>query len=597
MGPAPDNPLYAFAPSDSPYDFRVEYGADGQLIPAGLMHGMNDLQHSSDGAWRAWKKAVTPRGGVLRLWVRYEMSGFTKDHVEAARRAVDAGLTVMVTAVGSSEQTVKNVQGVHYELDAPSDPEAWADNVADNVLTLREAGIPVTHIEIWNEPNLGDAWKGTPQSFGQFFTTVGKKLRERLGYSLKLGGPGMAGTLGDKLEWTRAIFRACKSGGFQPDFYSWHRYGSFPTEHDMLDVPEMLIREAVAAGLSPIDIILSEWNVGLPEPTEPRLDDHRAANYYLSTVMSLAKTPGTDAQFFFLQDAPWDTNQEFAGESVGVFSLAGAPKALLSGMRMMATAGDLPMVPSTRLSATSNLNLFASRRGSEGYLLAVNTFGGGMERHSTAMLRAAGVDLSTIKRHTKTVKSYVMGKTARRTVENLGFQDYVLEALDQVRAETARLAPEAKQRRRAVKIQLEDGPRQVVSVRILSPKHGNPVLDKDFLKKYQPFSKGLNQAAGQATLRQLRNEGVDETTLQRLEQGMRQKSKEIAGVPRETSRRARTLFDANYARMRDEVPEQLAEHPAAFAQAVAAKTVATLEDGILTLQLPPETAVLVEFAW
>jgi hypothetical protein len=519
------------------------------------------------------------------------------DHVDSARRAVDQGLTVMVTAVGTPEQVEKNIKGERYVLDAPSDPVRWADAVARDVQRLRDEGIPVTHIEIWNEPNLGEAWPGPPASFGQFFAAAGKRLREKLGYSLKIGGPGMAGTLGDKMEWAREMFRASKRVGFQPDFYSWHRYGSFPTEHDMLDVPETLIREATAAGLQPIEIILSEWNVGLPKPQFAELDDHRAANYYMSTVMALAQTPGTDAQFFFLQDAPWDTHKEFAGESVGVFSLAGAPKALLAGMRMMATAGDLPMVPMQRTGGSSNINVFGSRQGDRGYLLAVNTFGGGMERHGGIMLRAAGVDLSSLKRQTKTIKAYIAGKSKRASVERLGLGEVTLAALDTVKAETARQMIEAKNRDRRIRIRLEDAPSRIVSVQLLSAKHGNPIVDKEFLRQYRPYSKGLNTAAGEATLEQLRSEGVAEADLKRMEDAMKQKQTRAAGVDAATSRHAREVFDEILAEMRDSVPEVLGEHPAAFAQAVAKGGWCTLENGILDLRLPPETSVLIEFAW
>jgi hypothetical protein len=489
------------------------------------------------------------------------------------------------------------VKGVHYSLDAPSDPIAWADQVARDVNRLKAADIPVTHIEIWNEPNLGEAWPGDAASFGVFFAKAGKRLREKLGSDIKIGGPGLAGTLGDKIEWVRTIFQACKAGGFHPDFYSWHRYGSYPSEHDMLDVPESLIRVALEVGIPAPDIILSEWNIGLPKPTYPGLDDQRAANYYMATVMALAQTPGTDAQFFFLQDAPWDTHKEFAGESVGVFSLAGAPKAVLSGMRMMAKAADLPMVPMERTGGTSNLNLFASRQGNQGYLLAVNTFGSGMDKHASIMLRAAGVDLSQLKRQTKTIKGYIAGKTSRASLERLGLEEYVMNALDVVRAEAAAQLGESKKRDRRVRIKLNDGPRKIVSVQLLSAKHGNPIVDAAFLREYAPYSKGLNNAAGAQTLEQLRQEGVDQKTLTLLEQGMKQKKTRIAGVEPATARHARQLFDQNYETLRNEVPKTLADHPAAKAQLVSKGSWCTLKDGILDLRLPPETSVLVEFAW
>jgi len=597
VGAAPANPLYAYGIPAGDTEFTLDYGAGGQLIRGGLLHGMNDLRNASDGAWESWADAVTPRGGVLRMWVRYEMEGFDEDHITAGRRAVDAGLTVMVTAVGTSEQTRANIKGERYALDAPSNPVAWADQVARDVERLRAADIPVTHIEIWNEPNLGEAWDGTPESFGTFFATVGKRLRQKLGADIKIGGPGLAGTLGDKSLWVKTIFQSCKRIGFQPDFYSFHRYGSYPSDHDMLDVPESLMRIALAEGLQAPEIILSEWNIGLPKPTFPGLDDQRAANFYMATVMALAQTPATEAQFFFLQDAPWDTHKEFAGESVGVFSLAGAPKALLSGMRMMATAADLPMIPMERTGGSSNLSVFGSRLGNRGYLLAVNTFGSGTEDHINIMLRAAGVDLAQLKKNLKPIKNYVAGKSQRSTVERLGLETYVLNALDVVRAETGVQMTELKKADRHVRMKLKDGPRQIVSVQLLSAKVGNPIVDAAFLQAYKPYAKGLNSAAGAATIEQLRGEGVDEQTLSRLEQAMQQKQTQVAGVDKATSRHAREAFDQNYEALRNSVPRTLSAHPAAKAQVVSKASWCTLENGILDLRLPPETSVLVEFAW
>ena len=597
VGAAPADPLYAYGIPAGNTEFTLNYGAEGHLIRGGLLHGMNDLRHASDGAWESWADAVTPRGGVLRLWVRYEMDGFEQDHITAARRAVDAGLTVMVTAVGTSEQTRANIHGERYALDAPSNPVAWADQVARDVERLRAANIPVTHIEIWNEPNLGQAWDGTPESFGTFFATVGKRLREKFGTSLKIGGPGLAGTLGDKSLWVNTIFQACKRIGFQPDFYSFHRYGSYPSDHDMLDVPESLMRLALAAGIQAPEIILSEWNIGLPEPTLPALEDQRAANYYMATVIALAQTPCTDAQFFFMQDAPWDTHKEFAGESVGVFSLAGAPKAILSGMRMMATAADLPMVPMERTGGSSNLSVFGSRQGSGGYLLAVNTFGSGTEDHINIMLRAAGVDLSQLKKNVKPIKNYVAGRGQRSAVERLGLEDFVLHALDVVRTETGVQTAELKKADRHVRILLKDSPKKIVSVQLLSAKAGNPIVDAAFLQAYKPYAKGLNSAAGAAALEQLRGEGVDEQTLARLDQAMRQKQTQIAGVDKATAQHAREVFDQQYQALRNSVPHTLSTHPAAKAQVVGKASWCTLENGILDLRLPPETSVLVEFAW
>jgi len=596
--PLPEDPLLVFANANKGADFQIDFDAPAQLIPPGLIYGMNDLRNATPGCWNAWADAVTPTGGMLRLWMIYRMGPMEQGHIETALRAKEAGLDVMLTVVDDprgSQVALHNKAGGNMQ-EIPN-TKSWSSEVVRNVKRLREAGVTVSHIEIWNEPNLGDPWPGDIQSFATWFAEVGFLIRKDLGDSIQIGGPGLAGTIGDKLEWCQKIFRACKAKGFRPDFYSWHNYGGYPSEHDMLMVPQLILNEAVAAGIEPPQLILSEWNIGLPQPNLPGLDDQRAANYYMATVISLARTQVSDASFFFLQDARWDTKREFAGESVGVFTLAGAPKALLSGMRMMATAADFPAVPVVRGGAPSNISLFASREGSKGYVLAVNTFGGGIERHAVRLLRRGGVDISSLKKGAKQIQAYVYGKGNEKSLRRFKLDAATMTALNAVRDEVQVQNAEKDNGERTIRIRLDGTPKSIHLVKLLDNTHGNPRENAEFMKAYAPYAKGLTGPASATALEQLRSEGVSESTLAALEAGMKRGKNSIAGVDRATMRRAQEAYQEALDQLGDEVPQVLAAMTGAAAQEVDPSSWCSLKNDILEIRLPLESSILVELAW
>lgn len=596
-GELPDNPLIAFSSLNEGDDFVVDFNNTGAPIPPGLIYGINDLQNASPGTWRTWSNAVTPTGGMLRLWFKYSHKVFGQGHIDTAKRAEEAGLGIMVTAVGVPGTVHARSEGLGVKMEGVPDADDWSRDVIRDIRRLQASGVTVSHIEIWNEPNLGHPWPESVEHFGNWFVDVGLNLREEFGDSIQLGGPGLAGTIGDKLEWCRAIFAAAKRKGFTVDFYSWHHYGSYPSEHDMLDVPDVILAEAQAAGVRPPQLILSEWNIGLPKPRLVQLDDHRAAHYYIATIISLAQTQVTHASFFFLQDAPWDTQNELKGESVGVFSLAGAPKALLSGMRMMATAGDLPEAPITRMGGPSNISLFASKEGNQGYVLGVNTFGGGLERHGTRLLRRGGVDLSSLKKSSKQLQAYVYGRAERSSLRRLNLDETTMNVLDTVRAEILGQETEKKKGTRTVRIKLEGKPRSIASVELLDAHHGNPLNDPEFRRAHQPYANGLQSAAGDAVLEQMKREGTAQSELDALERSMKSSKGRNSGAQASTTARARVLFDQHLERLASEVPETLGALSCARAQKVDAKDWATLRGDILELRLPLETSVLVELRW
>lgn len=589
----PEDPLAVFAQVNVGDDFFIDFGAEAELIPPGLIYGINDLMNATPGVWKAWARAVTPTGGMLRLWGKYSKEKFGEDHIQTALRAQQAGLDVMFTAVDTENES-RAFEGD--PLSREPEPEDWSRDVIRDVKRMRDRGINVTHIEIWNEPDLGNPWPGTPASFGVFFARAGNLLRAEFGNAVSIGGPGLATSLGESMEWPREMFQASAREGFQPDFYSWHQYGSNPTENEMLQTPQVMLNEAHEAGIALNQLILSEWNIGLPHPVLKDLDNERAANYYLAMVISLSHTPVNHASFFFLQDAPWDTNKELSGESVGVFSLAGAPKALLSGMRMMAKAGDLPAVPVERLGAPSNISLFASREGDKGYLIAVNTLGEGVVKHANRVLSRDQVDSTSLRRNKQKVQAFIQGRAQRSSLNGLGIPESTLDSLDGAKAVIEALNEEVRAGKRTITIQLASAPKRIRSLKVIDNKHGNPMQDKAFQQAYLPYSKGLTRAAVDETLAQLKEEGVSQKDCDSLLESMSSRT-QAKDVDRATQQRARTLFEEHQTRLASEIPLTLSQEDSTFPCEVRTDTMCTLKGDTIEIRLPLETSVLIELDW
>ena len=274
-------------------DFSVKFDGAQQPIPPGLVYGLNDLKHTSQGVWDAWSQGVKPEGGVVRLWVQRHLGKFGKPHIDAARRAQQAGLDVMLTVVGVTGD--KHRKDSVDAMKRPADASKWAQEVAQNVREMIKAGINVRHIEIWNEPDMPLQWDGTEEQFAEFFAVCGVVLREEFGDSIKIGGPGMASGWGNGMLFFEKILDACKRHSFSPDFLSWHLYNSFASDNEYFRIPQTIQSMAQTRGLGTPDTVLSEWNVSLPKPVAQGMDTNVGAAYWTAVVGSLIQSPAIDA--------------------------------------------------------------------------------------------------------------------------------------------------------------------------------------------------------------------------------------------------------------------------------------------------------------
>lgn len=486
------------APAGGGADFALDLAAPGRPIPPGLVAGINDFPHSSLDCWKAYGQALRPQGGLARIWCRYwrgERVG--ERHFRAGRAAQEIGLSVMFTAVGFAGAP-RRARGEARGEPGGADAGAWAGMVAADVERLLRAGVPVTHVEIWNEPDIGKGWDGTREAFAEFFAAAGAGLKERLP-DIAIGGPGMSHAYTGALEFLGRILDACRARRFRPDFLSWHDYVGYPTDQEAFRLPDRVAALARERDLGAPELILSEWNKALP--VSPELDDHRNGAYFVAMTASLAQTTLRNSIFFFLQDGPWEAKEEYAGQSVGVFTLRGGPKAVLNGMQMARMAAELPAVPVERLEAPWNLVLLATRAGERGFLLAANS-AGEADRRVRKLLDFAGVDLSAYKGRDRAIRDYLAGRVE---LDALGAPASQRAAWEEARRFVRDHNREAAARSRPVRVRVSDPPQRIAEAWLLDSGHGDPWRDPDYRRFFGEVAAEARGRAADAAVRLLQH--------------------------------------------------------------------------------------------
>jgi len=590
----PDWPEYAIGQSGQE-DFMVRFDAPSRPIPPGLATGLNDLQNAHPGVWRAWGKVMQPQGGLVRIWVKYYLaSGVNDSHIAAAKAAQKEGLDVFLTVVGAMEDRGREGVGTEEAILAPpKDVDAWCRKVEADVQKLRNAGVNVPYVEIWNEPDLPKSWDGTSQEFARFFAEAGNQLRKSLPKGTRIGGPGLGSGWGNGMDWFKDISRESKRAGFIPDYLSYHHYGSYPTDSSALETGQRIETIATEAGLPKPEIIVSEWNVILPRPVAMELDDHRGAVNFVSMTAGLMNTSTTHSLFFFLQDGNWEAKDEYGGQSVGVFTLIGAPKSVLTGMRMMRTFSEQPLVPRERWTAPQNLSMAATRDGKEGRVVVAN-YPGIVEKGVRKFMDWRGLELALLKNKDREIRSYMNG---RSSYSSLKLDEKWRPILEDAKEQMGILVQEAKKRDRWVTIRLEGKPKRIGKVVLIDKDHGNPMDDRGFQATFAPYEKGLSRAAMDEALVELKKQGVSQGDIQKLESAFKSKSKSAPNVSSKVQAQARTAYARARERISDELPSELVSHESTYPSQVDASSWARLDGDILSVRVPPFTAVMVDLVW
>lgn len=117
-----------------------------------------------------------------------------------------------------------------YFAKMPKDPARYAEICAAIVRHYAKGwangpvGI-VTHWEIWNEANIGNAmWDRSWTDYCRFYCIVAKRLKQEFP-SERIGGPALCGS---DLRLAKEFMDAAKASGAPIDFFSWHGYDNSP---------------------------------------------------------------------------------------------------------------------------------------------------------------------------------------------------------------------------------------------------------------------------------------------------------------------------------------------------------------------------------
>ena len=188
------------------------------------------------------------------------------DHYLQSIRALGAEITYRL-AYGT--------QGKHYPYPNPAPPQdfaRWAE-ICSHIARHYNQGWArgyhnaVKYWEIWNEPDVGIFWSGTPEQYYQLYEVTAKALK-KVDPESKVGGP----TVGDlfKEGLFDGFLKHCADREVPLDFASWHIYAKNP---EMVASRAAVVHDALQKhGFSNTESVLDEWNYFLGEWDRERKD-------------------------------------------------------------------------------------------------------------------------------------------------------------------------------------------------------------------------------------------------------------------------------------------------------------------------------------
>jgi xylan 1,4-beta-xylosidase len=158
------------------------------------------------------------------------------------------------------------------------------------------AAIAEWWFEVWNEPNEGRFWQGTPEQYSDLYRATSDAVSET-GLAVRLGGPAIAyqpqRNSDDGAPWIERFLRFIATDeSLRLGFISFHRKGTVGTDPPDLDRLRAASRETARLALAIIPercdglaIINDEADekVGFEQPYAPRMD--QAAPAWLCSAM------------------------------------------------------------------------------------------------------------------------------------------------------------------------------------------------------------------------------------------------------------------------------------------------------------------------
>jgi len=117
-------------------------------------------------------------------------------------------------------------------IDPPSDFNKWA-TICVNIIRHYNAGwnkgfhYGIKYWEVWNEPDKGNMWRGSPDQYLQLYAATVKAIKA-YDPTLKVGGPATSGGSGG---FVNTFLAYCRDNSLPLDFFSYHGYSSSPSAY------------------------------------------------------------------------------------------------------------------------------------------------------------------------------------------------------------------------------------------------------------------------------------------------------------------------------------------------------------------------------
>ncbi|MBQ7321624.1 MAG: hypothetical protein IJW99_05970 [Clostridia bacterium] len=175
--------------------------------------------------------------------------------------------------------TIENAVKVKpYFVFPPKDYEKWA-RICEHIIRHYTEGwadgyhYKITYWEIWNEPDNGQMWNGTPEDYYRLYHVAASHLKSQFPH-LKIGGYGSCGFYAianggnpwstkppeADMHWVNyfhGFMRYIKEHNSPIDFFSWHSYA--PVKHTRI-MDAWLHEQMVAYGYGDLPTHLNEWD-------------------------------------------------------------------------------------------------------------------------------------------------------------------------------------------------------------------------------------------------------------------------------------------------------------------------------------------------
>ena len=160
-----------------------------------------------------------------------------------------------------------------------ADPDVFAGATVRLLEHVRDQGVTVRYVELWNEPDLPIFYSGTYDEFWAMYRAFAVAVR---GAGHRVGGPSWAGVLAPEV-WLDRFVGDCARENVPLDFYSFHRYPrSAATVIERCAAVRAVLDHH---GFTSCESIIDEWGWDLNE-----------AEFY-GTVASAAFVAGCLARF------------------------------------------------------------------------------------------------------------------------------------------------------------------------------------------------------------------------------------------------------------------------------------------------------------